>query len=44
MPTCNVDGCEDDAIATIAGEGGYRPAYRCRNCLAFDLGIGGRPT
>jgi hypothetical protein len=39
MPECNVEGCEADAIATIVGADGYRPGYRCRDCLVFDLGL-----
>ena len=44
MPTCNVDGCDDDAVAAIVGEGGYDTAYRCRDCLVFDLGLPGAGT
>jgi hypothetical protein len=36
MPECNVEGCEDDAVAAIVGEDGYATAYRCRDCLVFD--------
>jgi len=39
MPTCNVDGCNDRAIATIVGEDGYADAYRCRDCLCCDLNL-----
>ena len=37
MPTCNVEGCDDEAVAAIVGEDGYRPAYRCVECLETDL-------
>lgn len=39
MPTCNVDGCDDGAVAAIVGEDGYDTAYRCRDCLVFDLAL-----
>jgi hypothetical protein len=40
MPECNVEGCADEAIAALVGEDGYETAYRCRDCLVFDLGLG----
>lgn len=39
MPKCNVDGCEDRAIAKLIGEDAYQKAYRCRSCLCTDLGL-----
>lgn len=39
MPTCNVEDCGEEAVATIVGENGYRPAYRCTACLCTDLGL-----
>jgi len=39
MPECNVDDCDDDAVASIVGEDGYADAYRCIDCLCADLGL-----
>lgn len=39
MPKCNVEGCGERAVGTVIGEDGYADAYRCRSCLAFDLGL-----
>lgn len=39
MPTCNVDGCVDPAVAKLVGEDGYERAYRCRDCLESDLDL-----
>ena len=41
MPECNVEGCADEAVASLVGEDGYANAYRCRGCLVFDLNLGG---
>ncbi|WP_255410141.1 hypothetical protein [Halobellus sp. Atlit-38R] len=41
MATCNADGCEDQSVAIVVGEDGYRNAYRCRGCLVSDLDLGG---
>lgn len=39
MPECNVEGCDEEAVGAVIGEDGYAMAYRCRNCLAFDLDL-----
>lgn len=39
MPQCKVEGCNESAVATIVGEDGYAAAYRCLDCLCFDLGL-----
>jgi hypothetical protein len=39
MPNCNVDGCDERAVASIVGADGYQRAYRCRACLQVDLDL-----
>jgi len=39
VPTCNVDGCDDAAVAKLVGADGYAKAYRCRDCLESDLDL-----
>ena len=39
MPECNVEGCADEAVASLVGEDGYANAYRCLDCLCLDLGL-----
>jgi hypothetical protein len=39
MPSCNVKGCDDSAVAKLVGEDGYQKAYRCRDCLELDMGV-----
>jgi len=39
MPECNVEGCDDRAVASLVGEDGYATAYRCVDCLCLDLGL-----
>ena len=39
MPECNVEGCADEAVASLVGEDGYATAYRCVDCLCLDLGL-----
>ena len=41
MATCNVNDCADRAVGFVAGADGYQNAYRCRDCLVFDLDLGG---
>jgi len=37
MPKCNVDGCNERAVGSIIGMDGYQRAYRCKDCLLYDL-------
>ena len=39
MPECNVEGCADQAVASLVGEDGDGQAYRCIDCLSADLGL-----